>query len=220
FADAAAVLESQLTGVRGAKRLELVRRLAALKQDQLADPEGALPLLEEAIGSDISDEDVRRRYREVSATLGRGTEAVKLLASAAASVKDPATRLGIEAELGQFALERGDSAGARAAFEKVLAAGAGESSMLVAARGLAAVYDERDAAKLAGALDVVARLEKDETARWAAAERLALLYQNDLHDAPKAVLAWKDLIGSPLSGRAIDALETLYHATGDDEQLA
>jgi tetratricopeptide (TPR) repeat protein len=118
FAGAASVLELQLTGVRGAKRLELVKRLAALKHDQLADPEGALPLLEEAIGSDIADEDVRRRYREVSAALGRGAEAVKLLASAAASVKDPATRLGVEAELGQFALERGDLAGARAAFEK------------------------------------------------------------------------------------------------------
>jgi hypothetical protein len=220
FADAAAVLESQLTSVRGAKRLELVKRLAALKQDQLADPEGALPLLEEAIGSDISDEEVRRRFREVNAALGRGTEAVKLLASAAANVKDPATRLGIEAELGQFALERGDSAGARAAFEKVLAASAGESSMLVAARGLAAVYSEGEAAQLAGALDVVARLEKDETARWAATERLAHLYQDRLNDPQRAVLAWKELIGSPLSGRALDALEALYHATGDDEQLA
>ncbi|HMJ54867.1 MAG TPA: tetratricopeptide repeat protein [Polyangiaceae bacterium] len=220
FAGAASVLELQLSGVRGTKRLELVRRLAALKQDQLADPEGAWPLLEEAIGSDISDEDARRRYREVSATLGRGTEAVKLLASAAANVKDPATRLAIEAELGQFALERGDLAGARAAFEKVLAAAAGESSMLLAARGLAAVYDEREAAKLAGALAIAARLEKDDTLRWAATERLALLYQNDLHDPPKAVEAWKELIGSPLSGRALDALEMLYHSTGDDEQLA
>jgi hypothetical protein len=220
FADAASVLESQLTSVRGAKRLELVKRLAALKQDQLADLEGALPLLEEAIGGDISDEEVRRRYREVSAALGRGTDAVKLLASAAANVKDPATRLGIEAELGQFALERGDSTGARAAFEKVLAAGAGESSMLIAARGLASVYDEGEATKLAGALEFVARLEKDDTARWAAAERLAQLYQSTLNDPQRAVSAWKGLIGSPLSGRALDALEMLYHSTGDDEQLA
>ena len=220
FADAAAVLESQLATVRGAKRLELVKRLAALKQDQLADLAGALPLLEEAIGSDISDEEVRRRYREVSAALGRGTDAVKLLASAAANVKDAATRLVIEAELGQFALERGDSAGARAAFEKVLAAQAGESSMLVAARGLAAVYDEGEAVKLAGALDVVARLERDDAARWAAVERLAYLYQDRLNDPQRAVVAWKELIGSPMSGRALDALETLYHSTGDDEQLA
>ena len=219
FADAAAVLEAQLATVRGAKRLELVKRLAALKQDQLADPQGALALLQEAIGSDISDGDVRRRYREVCATLGRGAEAVRLLASAAASVKDPATRLGIEAELGQFALDSGDLAGARTAFEKVLAAGAGESSMLLAARGLASVYGENEAAKLAGALEVLARLETDDAARWAATERLALLHQH-LQDPQRAVAAWKELIGSPLSGRALDALEALYQSTGDDEQLA
>ncbi|HMI85354.1 MAG TPA: tetratricopeptide repeat protein [Polyangiaceae bacterium] len=220
FAEAASVLEQQLATLRGAKRLELVKRLSALKQDQLADLAGALPLLEEAIAADISDAEVRRRYREVSAALGRGADAVKLLASAAANVKDAATRLGIEAELGQFALERGDSAGARAAFEKVLAAAGGDSSMLVAARGLAAVYEEGEAGQLAGALEVVARLEKDDSARWAATERLAHLYQGRLDDPHKAVVAWKELIGSPLSGRALDALETLYHATGDDEQLA
>ena len=92
--------------------------------------------------------------------------------------------------------------------------------MLLAARGLASVYGEGEAAKLASALEVVTRLEKDDTARWTAAERLAQLYQNQLNDPQKAVLAWKELIGSPLSGRALDALETLYHATGDDEQLA
>ncbi|MET0591672.1 MAG: hypothetical protein ABW133_03160, partial [Polyangiaceae bacterium] len=139
FAGAAAILESQLASVRGAKRLELVKRLATLKQDQLGDAEGALPLLEEAIGADISDEDVRRRYRAVCTALGRGADAVRLLASTAATVKDAATRLVIEAELGQFALESGDLVGARSAFEKVLAAQAGESSMLVAARGLASV---------------------------------------------------------------------------------
>ena len=64
--DAEAMLAAQLEHVRGTRRIELQKRLAVLRQDQLNDLEGALALLEEIATVDVSDAEVRRRLRDVA----------------------------------------------------------------------------------------------------------------------------------------------------------
>ena len=216
----ASSISSNNSRIPAARRLELLRRLAVLRQDKLERHRGFARAFEELVNADVTDDDVRRRYQEVSAALGRGAYAVRILASAVASVKNATARIRIQGELGQFAMQSGDLAGAREAFEQVIAAGGADEAVLVAAREMAKTYGSEEAVQLAAALEIVVRLEPDDAARWAATERLAALYQTELADPAKAVAAWSGLLDSPLRERAIDALEGLYGSSRDDEQLA
>ena len=62
-------------------------------------------------------------------------------------------------------------------------------------------------------LELLARHEPHETARCAAAERLGRLAEQSLQDVPRAIAAWRSLLGSPLHEDALVALERLYTAT-------
>src|SRR6185295_18627219 len=83
-----------------------------------------------------------------------------------------------------------------------------------AARALSQIYaDAREVKPLAQTLDLLSKIEPEEGARCAAAERLGQLAESDLGDKARAVAAWRSLLGSPSNERALEALERLYAAT-------
>jgi len=220
FEAAANMLTAQLEHARGTRRLEVQRRLAALRQDRLHDLAGALAALQEIVVADVADEDVRRRFQQVSAQLDQRAAASRVLSTAAAGLKDSALRMRIQSELAQYSLEGGDRDGARGAFEEVLAEATDEAAILTAARGLSSVYGSDEGEALARVLELVVRLEPDDIARWSAAERLARLYQTALGDPARAAAAWRALLPSPIRAQALDELEKLCEATGADGDLA
>ncbi|HEX9298044.1 MAG TPA: hypothetical protein VF881_19525, partial [Polyangiaceae bacterium] len=214
FERAASMLATQLEHARGGRRLDMVKKLAALRQDRLGDPGGAIALLEEVVVAEIADPEVRQRYRHAAAALDRRGDAYRILSDAAANTKDPALRVRIQSELAQFSLDSGDREGARAAFEQVLTDTTDEAALLTAATGLASIYGLEQPDALAKALQIVVRFEIDEAARLAASSRLARLYQEQLSDPANAIVTWRTLITSPLRGEALDALERLYESRG------
>src|SRR5262249_9208388 len=139
---------------------------------------------------------------------------------AASGVQDVDVRLQIRSDLAQFSLEGGDRAGARASFEQVLGEATDDATMLAVAKGLASIYNSEDEPEpLAKVLEIVARLEPDETLRAQANERLANLYEM-LFDHERAIGAWERVLTSPLRAHALDALENLLQQTGAEEGLA
>jgi hypothetical protein len=220
FGEAASMVARQLEVARGPRRIELQKRLAALRQDRLADDAGAMELLEVLIIGEIADADVRRRFRQAAVALDRHAEAQRTIVDAVVNSNDPVLRLRVEAELAQFSLEAGDHEGAERAFEAIMRATTDDAALLTAAKGLASLYGPGRGESLAIALGVVARLEPDDGARWAASLRLAKLYQDELADAPKAMATWTTLVGTPLQTPALDALEKLYESHGLHRELA
>ncbi|HEY3592637.1 MAG TPA: hypothetical protein VGL13_02145, partial [Polyangiaceae bacterium] len=220
FGEAASMLERQIETARGVRKVELQKRLTALRQDRLADEPGAMDLLEVLIATEVADADVRRRLRQAAAAVDRHGDAQRALIDAVMNTSDPVLRLRVEAELAQFALDAGDNEGAERAFEQIMSATTDEQALLTAAKGLAALYGPGRGEALATSLTVVARLEPEETARWTASMRLAKLYQEELGDPAKAMAVWSTLIGTSLQGPALDALEKLYEAGGHHQELA
>jgi golgin subfamily B member 1 len=220
YPEAAALLAMQLESMRGTKKAEVQKRLAILKQDRLDDPAGAFTMLEGVVGIDPGDDDARRRYRELAVQLGRQQDAAKLLSRAATGVKDAAVKARVLAEVGQAYLDAGDPKRARASLASVVEMGGDQGAVLAAARALAAMHaDASEKKPLADLLELLSRIEPREEDRLSAAERLATLADSDLGDKPRAIAAYRMLLGSPLEAQAVEALEGLYQATGAYEDL-
>lgn len=220
-ADAAAMLAIAMEHESGPDRTATQRRLAVLRQDALGDTAGALPLLEAVVSADPADEDARRRYRAVSAALGRRLDAARALARAAGVTNDASVRARIGTELGEMLAEAGDAKRARAVFQEVLDRGGDERAVLEAARQLVPLYAAaREQRPLALVLDLLCRIEPEPGARIAATERLARLLESELDDPKAAAEAWRRLLGTPKEQTALAALEPLYDRLGAQGDLA
>jgi golgin subfamily B member 1 len=215
---AAEMLGMELKLVRGPRRLEAQRRLAIIRQDVLGDPAGALELLGPVCSAEPGDDEVRRRFVELSLQLNQPGEAARLLQRALTACRDPAVRSRIAAEIGVVYLRSGDVKRAQASFQQVLEAQADDSAMLTAARNLVEMFAAAgDNKALAGALEVVARLEPDAEARHSAARRLARLCETEVDDPGRAINAWKVLVDSPWADEALRRLALLYEQSGDQD---
>jgi tetratricopeptide (TPR) repeat protein len=219
--DEASTLSLELKLARPPRLAEVHRRLALLRQDVLGDPSGALELLEPLVARDPSDQDLRRRYIEVSTTFHREVEAAKLLARAVANTKELDVRAAASLDIAGLYAKQGDVRRARAALEPFADEQAlGDAQRLALVTRLVELHqDGADPKALARALDVVIRLESDLSARISAAKRLAELCQGSVDDPALAIAAWRALLVSPRADEALDRLEGLYTATGDDAGL-
>lgn len=218
--DAAAMLTRELKVARGPRKLEVQKRLGILKQDVLDDLAGALELLGPAVTADPADDDLRRRFVELSLGLEQPHEAAKLLGRALQATAEPEVRARIGATLGIVYLTVGDVRRAQAEFEGVVEAGVDESAVLVSASSLVDVFTEAgEPRKLADVLDVVVRLEPPGEARVAAARRLAMVC-DEIGDPVRGTPAWEALIDSEWEDEALERLEVLHDRAGQQEKLA
>jgi len=219
--ESAAMLEIALETLRGQKRAEAQKRLGILKQDLLGDAAGAHLLFEAVVTSDPADDEVLRRYGELSRELGKGPEAARVLLRAATTMKDAGLKARVGTEVGAIFLAAGDTKRARSALAGVIeSVGEDHPAALDAARSLAQLYDEtKEVQPLAHTLELLLRIETDVTARCAVAERMARLAEDELRDQARAIAAWRWLLGSPLHERALEALERLYTATESFPEL-
>jgi golgin subfamily B member 1 len=218
--DEATTLTLELKIARPPRLTEVHRRLVVLRQEVLQDPAGALELLEPLIARDPTDDDLRRRYLDVSATFHRQIEAARLLTRAMQLVKDPATRARIGLEVARLYASEGEPRRAQAALEQILQQAGDDATRLEAARLLIGLNDPGlDVKVLAQALEHVIRLDPELSSRVPAARRLAELCEKEIRDPARAVLAWKTLIHSPRASEALDRLEALSVELDDAEGL-
>jgi len=218
---AIAMLSFELKTVRGARRVEVQRRLGILRQDVLSDPAGALELLGPVVAGNPGDDELRQRFVTLSLGLSQPEQAARLLSRALAASKDNAVRARVGADVGQVYLKSGDVKRAKAAFQQVLDLGERGSASLVAARALCELSTESAELKqLLAALTLVVELEPDREPRQAAARRLARLCDGDVKDVDRSIVAFRALIGSPWTDEALRRLETLYRDANDDDGLA
>ena len=218
---AVAMLGVELKQVRGPRRVEVQRRLGILRQDALHDPAGALELLAPVVAGDPGDDDLRRRFVELSLSLNQPEQAARLLARALQTSRVLSVRARVGADVGHVYLKIGDLKRAQAAFQQVIEAGSDDAAVLEAAKQLSDLYAEAAERKqLIAALERVVSLETASEPRQAAARRLARLCDGEGGDSARAIVAWRALIGSPWTEEALRRLEALYGEASDDEGLS
>lgn len=215
------MLTFELKHIRGPRRMEVQRRLGILRQDELADPAGALELLAPLVAGDPSDDALRTRFVSLSLSLNQTEQAARLLSRALQTQRDPAVRARVGVDVGAVYAKSGDMARAQAAFEKVLESAADDQASLAAARRLSEGYAASgQVEKLSFALECSVRFEPEKEARQAAARRLARLSETEAPNPARAILAFRALIGSPWTDEALTRLEAIYRETGEDSGLA
>jgi tetratricopeptide (TPR) repeat protein len=174
----------------------------------------------EAVAFDPGDE-IRHRYGELARQLGKQLDAARLLSRAATGVKEVGLRARLGTEVGEIYLAAKDPKRARSAFASVVeSAGGDDPAVLNAARALVQLHAEaKEHKSLAQMLELLSRIEPHETARCAAAERLGQHAEHELADRPRAIQAWRSLLGSPLHEQALEALERLFAETQSYTEL-
>jgi golgin subfamily B member 1 len=215
------MLSFELKQVRGPRRVEVQRKLGMLRQDVLADPAGALELIGPVVAGDPGDDDIRRRFVQLSFELDQSAQAARLLSRALQTSRDPGVRTRVATDVGEVYLRTGDPRRAQAAFQQAIELGADDGATLRAAQHVTELLaEEKDTAQLAAALEIVTKLEPTREARQAAARRLARLVEQQPGESARAATAWRALVGSPWNAEALDRLEVLYQESGDEEGLA
>lgn len=218
---AAALLAQELKVARAPRRHEVARRLAALREEILGDPAGALELLGPAVVAEPADDEARERFVRLSLALDRAVEAARQLGRAVQSVKDPKIRVRLSVDLGVLQRQTGELRRARTAFEEALRADADERCTLRAARELTEIYAQAgEWRSLAGALEVVARLETDPPVRHNAARRLMALWEQELGEPEKAFVAWRALVDADEADEMLLRLQAHAEQGGDARELA
>ena len=221
-AEVASHLAVQLEHTRGPKRLGVLTRLGALRQDRLNDATGAYEAFEQALLLDPSEDDLRVRFVTLSLKLGKGLDAARTLSRVGTVAKDARVRARISAETGELLAAGGDTRKARATFVSVLATPAADSiAILKAARALSEIYaTEKDSKSLADVLEKIAETEQEPDRKRRAIEQLGELASKVLHDSGRATQAWRRLVDGPSRARALAELEPLYEASGAAADLA
>ncbi len=221
FAEAAKCLAVEVDHFRGPRRVEAQKKLAGLKFQRLGDLAGALSLYEQVVVLDASDDEVRERYRSLSAALDKSMDATRVLTRALAGAKDPGLRAKIGVEVGEIFVELGDAKRAKVAFQQVLESGGGEAEVLRATRAVAKLAAEaKDNRSLSNALGKLAAMAPDPEERARVAAELGRLCEVELGDSAGAIEAWRKVLGTARDREALAALSRLYAATGALRELA
>ena len=219
--EAARMMAIEVDHLRGPKRVEAQKRLAALIFQKIGDIHGAFGHYEAIVTVDPGDEEHRQRYRELAGVLDKRADAAKVLARAVMSAKEPGLKARINAELGELYLELGDVKKARSTLQTVLDAGGDEGAVLRATRAMVKIVEgAKDPKALAAVLERLSDLEDSPAEKAAAGARLAKLYEDELGDQKAAAGAYRKLIGTPLEAQGLSALEKIYRASGSEIDLA
>lgn len=216
------VLERELKLAHPPRLGEVQRRVAMLRMDVRGDVTGALELLAPLLVSNAGDDEVRRRFLDISTGAGRSADAARALARVLPYTRDDASRARIGYDLGSLHLTLGDSAAALAAFEQVTKSGSTEDAVLASARKLLEVLGPSgDPKRVARALQVLTELEPTPARRHEAGRKLAELADALKLGAAYSIAAWRALLDAEEEGAtALTRLQELAESSGNDALLA
>jgi golgin subfamily B member 1 len=221
FDEAARMLGVEVEHLRGPRRVEAQKRLAALTYARLGDVARTFAIDEAVVPLDPADREVRARFIEAGTALGKLVDVARVLSRAVSAAKDPAARASVSADLGDVFLATGESRKARGAYQAALDARADDDATLRAARALATLSAEaKDPRALSAALACLAEVLPDPDERAEVALRLARIREDELRDPPGAIEAYRKLLGTSLEYEGAAALERYYEAAENYEGLA
>jgi tetratricopeptide (TPR) repeat protein len=217
--DLVRVLEIRLEGAETDDlRRELLRRIAALRDERLSDDVGALGALSRLVPLEPTDVPARDRLTEIGRRLGAHDRVAEVLTQAAQAAEEPRLRSEILMQVASLCETMlGDLPRAESLYQKALAIDPQNAELaLPAARALERLYTAwGNHRALADALATEVSLESDADARRQLLARLGELSESVLDDSVRAVAAWRQrLDDDPSDGMALAALERLYENTG------
>ncbi|MCE9575633.1 MAG: tetratricopeptide repeat protein [Deltaproteobacteria bacterium] len=199
--------------------VELLARIAAVEEQELATPRAAFDSWTQALLLDPTDARARQALPRLGAQLDRWPEVTAAWEKAAAATADHdvATRAALFAELGElYDLHLGDTEHATSAYERLLAADPHGSTAATAMTALARLYEENE--RWAD-LRAILRRQADNVdstnvgARKALLARVAGLDEQRLASAAHAIETWREVAADDPDDRdALAALERLHQA--------
>jgi tetratricopeptide (TPR) repeat protein len=205
------------------ERIELLRRLAQLRDERLKDDAGALDALAKLVPLDPRDADARRTLLDVGRRAAAHARVADVLGAAAEAAKDVETKGEIlldQARVYEDLLD--DRASAERVYRSIVdLAGADPAIVRPALKALERIYAFADEHKpLDGVLAAEVELEEDEAAKKQLLGRLGTLREGPLADRPGAIAAWKRRLAMDEADlEALEALDRLYTAIADYLEL-
>ena len=212
----------QLETTHGSRRASLLARLGKLREDRIEDLPGAIEAYEQALDIDPADPELRVRYVGLAMKLGWYGDVTRVLDRILPHLKDAATALMANVELGEALVARGEQQAREggAGGDRRVPRGAERGGAAAAARAMSSVYEATyDWRALCDALERVAVLETDAEARRDANLRLAAAALKN-RDSARSIEAYERLLGSTARPEALDALDKLYRGAAQREKYA
>jgi len=217
--DLVGVLRAQRTLVTGTEAVELLSRIAAIEEAELAGPRNAFDAWIEVIALDPTHERARLELARLAQALQRWPEATTALenAAAAAPAGDVATRGALLGELATYYdVQLGDAPRAITAYRRLLDTDpTNPIAIRKAGAALARLYEEAKSwPELRAVMRKQAEWAEDAGERHALLARVAALEEEQLADRASAISTWRDILSDqPSDAGALNALERLYQAS-------
>lgn len=222
--DLVRVLDIRLEGAQdGELRRDLLRRIALLRDERLADDAGAMDALSKLVPLDPTDAQARERLVGIGRRIGAQERVAEVLTQAASGSVDSATGGSILMEVASIYRDQlSNAVRAEAIFRRVLAIDPEDPDLVLpAAHALEEIYAAAaNRAALVEMLRVQVKLENDTARRREILGRLGEICENILEDQAGAIEAWRGrLADNPADGAALIALERLYEKAQAWRQL-
>ncbi|HVU03518.1 MAG TPA: tetratricopeptide repeat protein [Polyangiaceae bacterium] len=205
------------------ERKDLLRRIAALRDERLRDDAGALDALARYVPAEPLDTDARARLLEIGRRLSAQARVAEVLEKASEKADTPGMRGEILTEVARIYEEQLESpARAEGTYRKVLEIDPDDAALaLPAARALERLYvASGEHEKLRDIYRIEIRLEESADVRREIEGRLGTLCETVLNDTEGAISAWKSrLEENSADDEALAALDRLYERTGHFKEL-
>ncbi len=209
--------------VSDAEQIELLRRIAELKNDRLRDDEGALEAYLELVPVDPAYAEGRSELIEISGRLGAAVRVAEALETAASNADTMALKGEILMQAAGIYEEALDNAErAESLFHQALVLDPADQDLVMpAAKALERIQAAAGShAALVSTLRVQLGMEQDHEVRAELWERIARLSEERIGDVDAAIGAWKSrLADNPDDASALAALDRLYEQKGEHREL-
>ena len=196
------------------ERRELLRRMAALRDERLADDQGAFEALTKLVPLDPIDGHARSRLIDIGRRIGEHETAAKVLTQAAVLSLTPDVQGAILMDVASIYRDHlSDVERAEAVYRRVLAIDPADPNLVLpAGRALEEIYAGlENHVALVEVLRTEVKLEDDAQRRAEIYSRLGEICENILEDWPGAIDAWRSrLEDDPVDPAALVALERLF----------
>jgi golgin subfamily B member 1 len=216
--DLVGVLRAQRKLAAGTEAVELLSRIAAIEEAELAAPRNAFDAWIEVLALDPTHERARVELSRLARPLARWPEATAALEAAvqAAPAGDVVTRGALLGELAvYYDLELGDPVKAVAAYRRLMDTDpSNPATVRRAGAALARLYeDARSWPELRAVVRKQAEWAEGAGERRELLARVAALEETELADHAAAIATWRDVLADqPTDTGALGALERLYQA--------
>ena len=197
-----------------AERRNLLRRIATLRDERLADDAGALEALSRLVPVDPIDVRARTRLMEIGKRIGAHEKVADVLTQAASVAPGTEIRGAILMDVASIYRDQlGDPTRAEAVYRRVTEIEPNDPALVLpAVRALEAIYaGSGNHEALVGMLRTEARLEDEIPRRAEIYARLGEICESILEDSIGAIGAWRARLDDlPGDTAALSALDRLY----------